>query len=301
MQPTSVTIHRNGQNEGPFTIEQINQMAHATPALLKDLAWHEGLTEWVPLSSIAGVYSHTPPPPPQAHSSPSLAQAFKYPTEPSTAKFKISHAIWIILLLCFVGGGTFIYYTKTVEQQRIADLDKFQREQKKTAELEKKIADLAQQSADASAAAKQQSADASAAAAADSEKRKAVQWNALIDQVIIKLERVRDEQDNFKSATTLSQLGAEETRMKTISREQESAARSVIVELKATGFQNADKLDKLVQKFVSDYGFYVSWKRLFWASFMSIGTASDEGKKQMDEARTLCYGDLQPIRNLKQQ
>ena len=50
-----ITINRDGQNYGPYTVEQLQQMLQAGRAQLTDLANYEGATEWVPLSQIPGV------------------------------------------------------------------------------------------------------------------------------------------------------------------------------------------------------------------------------------------------------
>ncbi len=47
-----------GQREGPFTIDQINRDLAANKYHDTDYwAWHEGLTDWVPLHSVPGVSS----------------------------------------------------------------------------------------------------------------------------------------------------------------------------------------------------------------------------------------------------
>ena len=50
-----ITINRDGQNYGPYPLEQVQQMLQAGQAQLTDLAHYEGATEWVPLSQIPGV------------------------------------------------------------------------------------------------------------------------------------------------------------------------------------------------------------------------------------------------------
>ena len=50
-----ITINRDGQNYGPYTVEQLQQMLQAGRAQLTDLAHYEGAAEWVPLSQIPGV------------------------------------------------------------------------------------------------------------------------------------------------------------------------------------------------------------------------------------------------------
>ena len=62
-----IHIQRDGQQMGPYTLEQINEYLVQGALLATDSAWHEGLPQWVPLNEIAGVVSDqaatsTPPP-----------------------------------------------------------------------------------------------------------------------------------------------------------------------------------------------------------------------------------------------
>lgn len=65
----SILIHisRNGQQEGPYTTEQIQQMLADGSIARYTLAWKEGLSQWVPLSQILESSppqpSHIAPPP----------------------------------------------------------------------------------------------------------------------------------------------------------------------------------------------------------------------------------------------
>ena len=66
---TDVLVLKNGQQLGPFTLEEINRQLSEGAIIASDLAWHEGLSEWVPLTSIPGVvftpaHGLRPPPPP---------------------------------------------------------------------------------------------------------------------------------------------------------------------------------------------------------------------------------------------
>ena len=54
-------IAREGEQAGPYTLEQIQQMQAADQLLPSDMAWTEGQAGWLPLSQIVG---DTPPPPP---------------------------------------------------------------------------------------------------------------------------------------------------------------------------------------------------------------------------------------------
>ncbi len=49
-----VHIYRKGERYGPYNQEDINTHLKNGALLLTDLAWHEGLPDWVPLSQIPG-------------------------------------------------------------------------------------------------------------------------------------------------------------------------------------------------------------------------------------------------------
>ncbi len=63
-----IFITRDGQQHGPYTLEQAQAYVQQGQLLATDLAWREGLSEWVPLSQILGSAPATapgaPPPPP---------------------------------------------------------------------------------------------------------------------------------------------------------------------------------------------------------------------------------------------
>jgi len=50
-----VTISRDGQQMGPYTVDQINDYLAQGSLLPTDYAWHEGLPDWVPVTQISGV------------------------------------------------------------------------------------------------------------------------------------------------------------------------------------------------------------------------------------------------------
>ena len=60
----NVTVTRNGQNFGPYTIEQANALLLSGQLRSADMAWYEGAANWMPLNSIAGIINVPPPPPP---------------------------------------------------------------------------------------------------------------------------------------------------------------------------------------------------------------------------------------------
>jgi len=81
-----ILINRDGQQLGPYTLEQVNEYLAAGSLSPDDPAWHEGLAEWVPLNQVGGIVvpaASTPPPfdpgafgassPPTASSPPPVA------------------------------------------------------------------------------------------------------------------------------------------------------------------------------------------------------------------------------------
>ena len=48
-------VGRNGQKAGPYTTEQLKQMAAAGQLVPTDLLWKQGLEQWVPLSQARGL------------------------------------------------------------------------------------------------------------------------------------------------------------------------------------------------------------------------------------------------------
>ena len=74
-----IYIHHNGQQTGPFSLETVRaQIANGT-VLPTDLAWHEGMPDWLPLSSIPGVAVGAPPPIPGPRTMPPAIQTPETP------------------------------------------------------------------------------------------------------------------------------------------------------------------------------------------------------------------------------
>jgi len=71
----NITIHKNGEQLGPFSEAQVAEMLRSGHLALEDLAWSSGMAEWQPLSSFPNLQSHTsplPPPIPETRDAPSV-------------------------------------------------------------------------------------------------------------------------------------------------------------------------------------------------------------------------------------
>ena len=92
-------LHLNDQQTGPYSIEQIRFMLRTGKASKNTLYWQDGLTEWLPLSTISDELSPQPSP---------LAFAAQHRTPP--AESDCSRGIYIILALFFGLLGIHNFY-----------------------------------------------------------------------------------------------------------------------------------------------------------------------------------------------
>jgi hypothetical protein len=76
----NIYILQNGEQAGPYTRDQLQQFLAAGQVQGTDLAWREGLAEWVPLASIVPVLAGKPSPAPVERPAPSA------PTQPIRAE-----------------------------------------------------------------------------------------------------------------------------------------------------------------------------------------------------------------------
>lgn len=56
-----IYLARNNEQAGPYTLEQVNHMLAAGQVVLTDLAWHEGMDNWQPVSQLTGGQLHYSP------------------------------------------------------------------------------------------------------------------------------------------------------------------------------------------------------------------------------------------------
>ena len=59
----SIYLHLNGEQQGPYTEEQIRKALSEGQITSEVLAWREGLAEWQPLSAVSGLVPMVAPPP----------------------------------------------------------------------------------------------------------------------------------------------------------------------------------------------------------------------------------------------
>ena len=79
-------IHRDGQQFGPYTIEETKKYLQEGTIVPTDLAWFEGASGWMPIAQIQELRSSTPPPlPAQAFPTSHPTSTLNDPTEAVTS------------------------------------------------------------------------------------------------------------------------------------------------------------------------------------------------------------------------
>jgi len=71
--PVEIYISRAGERFGPYSLSEVQGYLDNGSIVPTDLAWHQGTTDWVPLSQIDELTiakPRVPPPPPTSGSSP---------------------------------------------------------------------------------------------------------------------------------------------------------------------------------------------------------------------------------------
>ena len=118
---------------------------------------------------------------------------------------------------------------------------------------------------------------------AESGTQAAAKSKALRDQIVVRLERLQSDKPSFVQARTKSDLTAEETRLKSLAREQEGQARSLVAELRAAGYTLADSADRLVQVAASSFVDYIGNDRLAWEWAATVGQINQEAETNRDK------------------
>jgi competence protein ComGC len=99
----NIHITRDGKQFGPYTLAEVNSSLQAGTLRPEDLAWQDGMADWVPLRTITGVslpsVAQRPPPPPPAAGMPpaSVPPAPVASASAATSKAAIASLVFGIL------------------------------------------------------------------------------------------------------------------------------------------------------------------------------------------------------------
>jgi hypothetical protein len=121
----------------------------------------------------------------------------------------------------------------------------------------------------------------------------------LVDQVVVRMERVEREPKSFFRARTKAELDEEEKRLVTLAQEQATEARSLVAELRGLKYAQADSLDGLVRGAASDYSAYVGILRLSLEFANNTGKNDAETDAKLVEYRLAFAAKVNAIRQLK--
>ena len=85
-----IYVGKNGQQLGPFSLEEVNRKLADGTFAASDLAWYEGAAAWAPLSSVTGVVippaaAATPAPTPAPKPAPSPVASSPTPIQPNAS------------------------------------------------------------------------------------------------------------------------------------------------------------------------------------------------------------------------
>ncbi|MBC7752581.1 MAG: RDD family protein [Candidatus Saccharibacteria bacterium] len=119
-----IYLARNNEQAGPYTLEQVNAMLANKQIVLADLAWHEGMANWLPLGQLTGgklVYNPnqqktapTTPPFKSTATNTADTESLVNGATLATVGRRLSAALIDYLLLNFIIGVAF-FSTMTVE------------------------------------------------------------------------------------------------------------------------------------------------------------------------------------------
>ena len=122
-----VYVGRNGEKFGPYSIDQVNEFIKQGKYSFEDLGWHEGMEEWKPLRTIAGVIEENVIP----------ISGSSSPNKTSPTEQVPSHLVWGILATlccCLPLGIVSIVHASKVEGLLAAgDIEKAKENSKKAA------------------------------------------------------------------------------------------------------------------------------------------------------------------------
>lgn len=128
----------NGQQTGPFSLEQLQAMAARGQLAPADLLWKEGMSEWAPASNIGGIFDARPaaPMPSAPRVGPPLPSSAQFTPAPMTGR-QIPNYLWqsIVLTVCFcpaLGIPAIIFSTQVNSKQAVGDIAGAQESSRKT-------------------------------------------------------------------------------------------------------------------------------------------------------------------------
>lgn len=112
-------VGKNGQQSGPFSMEQLRAMVKQDQLHVDDLVWEEGAPAWIQAGQLPGLFGSAKVPPPPLGISPPGAQA-RHGYPPPTFE-EVPNYLWqsvvLLVLCCPLGGIPAVIYASQVDRR----------------------------------------------------------------------------------------------------------------------------------------------------------------------------------------
>jgi len=109
-------VSKDGQNYGPFTLEQIREQIQCGHYSMNDHGWKEGMTDWAPIGELILQETQTPP-----NIAMPTVHAGKAAMSLIEKKSKFLTLIIAATIAAVVAGGTAWHFEKAANKQRLVD------------------------------------------------------------------------------------------------------------------------------------------------------------------------------------
>jgi len=109
----AIYITKNGQQLGPYSVIEAQNLVRSGTVVDTDLAWQDGLANWVPLNQLPG-FRYVPPPAPAVPRPTTTPEAsHRMPVENKSVLKKIGGGIAAVAILLFKFAGPLFIFLKT--------------------------------------------------------------------------------------------------------------------------------------------------------------------------------------------
>jgi hypothetical protein len=109
----AIHITKNGQQLGPYSMAEVQNLLRSGTVAVTDLAWQEGLPNWIPLYQIPGFVFVPPAPPTPPVATTTHEQTHRLPAQNKSILQKIGTGIVAIGVLLLKFAGPILVLLKT--------------------------------------------------------------------------------------------------------------------------------------------------------------------------------------------
>ena len=109
----AIYISRNGERYGPYSLAEVQEQVRSGSVAMSDLAWQEGLPNWIPLNQIHGFTFVRPAVPVAPVATTTLEEVHRSPAEKKSLLQKIGTGIVAIGVILFKFAAPILVLLKT--------------------------------------------------------------------------------------------------------------------------------------------------------------------------------------------